>query len=776
MSERIRFTYERSDGKSFGPFELPFTHTDLVLELGCGDHPLVRTPNWKTMDYRKTPVADLVFDLESIPWPVESNSYDGVYGSFVIEHIAWRHTHEFISECFRLLKPGGHIVMIGPNTLQQCKEIAKANRITEVETAMIFGGGDDGGWNSHKAAFSPDSIIQAFAKAGFKECVVIPWVGANTDMQITAEKPQSIVGPENINFGSFTVMTKGWLNCDILDMTAYANQNNFSFKQVDCAGPLPFESGTVKNIISSHMLEHLTRAEGLAFLKECHRILANEGVVRITVPDTKKIAKVYVDPDFPNLKKTFFENEGVKNAADEAEAFWNFITTGHKTAYDSDSLTGQLMRAGFIAAEYQPGKSFSKVIETQTKDMFSDHSIYVEGIKRIESVTQSGKMDLVDHAHPQIKAEEAVGTHKSLLVDTVKIKESLNIGMISTQFFGCPPAGYSGLEMIVWDLAEALGELGHHVTLFAPEGSKAPLNGKLVTTGKMQNTAAGDWYAMEEGAYNIYKDQVTELDIIHGHNWFGQEYNFAGKIKVCHTHHGHLNQEYWMKSKPPFKLNFIAISKWMKGLYEKMGMPSEYCYNGIDTAKYPIRPIDEVSGAVLGNDRLLYVGRISKFKQPHVAIELARRLDYGLDIVGGTFVDDQNYLNEIRNACDGKQITFNPDVSHAVKIKFMREAKCLVFPSAMGEPFGLVAAEAMACGTPVLALNDGAISEVVEHNVSGFIAYKNFDAFKTKTDLISALGGIGPEACRSRAEMFSRKTMAENYVKLYTRILKGDEW
>jgi glycosyltransferase involved in cell wall biosynthesis/predicted SAM-dependent methyltransferase len=790
----------------------PFLDGSVVLEIGGGDNPLFR-PNF---DMRKLPTVDIVGNLEDT-WPINSEAFDGVFGKFVIEHISWRYLPHFVSECYRVLKVGGSVMMVGPNTLEQCKEITKRNNISIDESSMIFGGQEEPGWNEHKAAFSPEYAIELFKGAGFDRIDVKPWPMAVTDMIIYAwkDKPSkdnspwliemdkkmqnhlatkqnyspkmrlgtstaAVTGmtytamndcyakissgtfksPEitKLNIGSFTVMIHDWLNLDILDMKPFANQNGFIFKQCDVTKGLPFDSNSINLISSSHLLEHISRADGFKFLQECFRVMKSDGVIRIAIPDVYKISHGYSDSS-NSFKEIYKENVGVQIAEDDTEAFWNFMTAGHVTAYKADDVVRKLKDAGFIDVTIQsPGKSMSKVIANEVNDMYPDHSSYIEGRKPHPKPTSS-YIPPVNNSTLIITSNESIKT----------VDRPLNIGLISTAFFGCPPPGYSGLEQVVWDLACGLSELGHNVRLFAPEGSQTPPNGELVVTTKALNTVGVDWIEAEANINSVVATYCRNLDILHGHNWFGMEYNFHGTgPKICHTHHGHLNPQWWLSSKPPYKLNFIAISKWMKSQYEAQGISSEYVYNGIDLSRYVYQ---ENKG-----DRLLYVGRISRFKQPHIAIGIAKALNVGLDVVGGTFVDDENYLKMIKDLCDGKQITFNPDVTHDVKVKFMQNAKCLLFPSAMGEPFGLVAAEAMACGTPVIALNDGAISEVVNNASTGYVC-KDTTEMIEKYKLLIASDRNWANACRTRSlTMFSRKIMAENYVRLYRKMLAGEEW
>lgn len=388
---------------------------------------------------------------------------------------------------------------------------------------------------------------------------------------------------------------------------------------------------------------------------------------------------------------------------------------------------------------------------------------------------------------------------QELTITTGPIPESLNIpshispkklriALISTPFFGVPPQRYGGLEQIVWDLAEALDELGHEITIFAPEGSQIPKHGHLITTGKPINSVNVDWFQAEKNAYDIYKEIINDkdFDICHSHEWFGFPYLLKQKypdLKVCHTHHGFFN---W-QSPPNQYPNIITISKFMKNISEQQfkqkgyDVQCKYVYNGIDLNRYEYNP------NIKKTDHLLYVGRFSNFKQPHVAIDVAKKVNLPIDLVGGTFVDDPNYLRQIEYMCDNnnnqlsnnnnqlsnnKNIVIYKDVPHEFKIKKMQEAKALLFPSKMGEPYGLVAAETMACGTPVIALNDGAISEVVIHNETGFIC----NNIEEMIEAVKKINDIKPENCRKRSEELSRENMAKNYETLYYNIINGNEW
>ena len=347
--------------------------------------------------------------------------------------------------------------------------------------------------------------------------------------------------------------------------------------------------------------------------------------------------------------------------------------------------------------------------------------------------------------------------------------DRLKILLGSSPFFTVPPKNYGGLEAVVGNLFQGLVKLGHKVILYAPRGSLIPPRGFLYESGEPIDTVQVDWMKAEEDMYNDkFFQLLNEVDIASCHNWFGMEYKAKQKgisTKITHTMHGHINTEWWCKTKPPFKLNFITLSKFMQVAAKNVGIESQYCYNGIDLDKYPYQ---EEKG-----DRLLFVGRLDSFKRPHIVIEIAKKMDLGLDIVGGSFVADVQYMNSIKQACDGSQIILHLDATQEEKTKLYQNAKAVIFPSKMGEPFGLITVEANSCGTCVISSKDGAIPEIIEEEVTGFTC----DTVDEMCLAVKKVNLIKPENCRKRVEQyFSREIMAQNYERLYREILEEREW
>jgi len=210
----------------------------------------------------------------------------------------------------------------------------------------------------------------------------------------------------------------------------------------------------------------------------------------------------------------------------------------------------------------------------------------------------------------------------------------MKIALVAPPLLKTPPTSYGGLEQVVYDLGVALTEVGEDVTLIAPQGSNIGSKGKVIETIQSCERTDVDWVQKENLAYNIYAPRLAEFDIVHDHTWFGFPYlakEQVGGIKICHTHHGHLD---WNpKNIPQYigRLNLIGISKFMSDIYRTMGHGARYVYNGIDTSKY--KPFGGEK-----EDRYVFVGRISKLKLPHVAIDIALDTKTPIDIVGGALL------------------------------------------------------------------------------------------------------------------------------------------
>jgi glycosyltransferase involved in cell wall biosynthesis len=184
-------------------------------------------------------------------------------------------------------------------------------------------------------------------------------------------------------------------------------------------------------------------------------------------------------------------------------------------------------------------------------------------------------------------------------------------------------------------------------------------------------------------------------------------------------------------------------------------------HNAIDVETFPF--------STQKDDYLLFLSRIGPEKGTHLAIEVARRLGMRLLVAGKVDRVDQAYYHEVvEPLIDGEQVVFLGEADASAKRELYRRAYCLLLPLCWEEPFGLVMAEAMACGTPVVAFARGAAPEIVVDGVTGYLV-EDVDGM---VEAVRNAERIDPARCRQHVmEHFSPQVMAERYLASYRTIL-----
>ena len=343
----------------------------------------------------------------------------------------------------------------------------------------------------------------------------------------------------------------------------------------------------------------------------------------------------------------------------------------------------------------------------------------------------------------------------------------MKVCIVSSAIREVNPYLYGGLEKIVHDLAISLVRykeidkvsvictklsrlLEHHPKL------------ELITTVEPSETPIRNWIELEEEAYRIYEPYLAEYDWILDHSWFGFPYIYAlknEKVKVIHTFHGALP---W-STNPPLRveeLHYVCASRVQAMIYENvLHVPCKVIHHGIDTRDYEFKPEKERF--------YLYLNRIMREKGAYEFTELARMNPKEEFIMAGEdlFVSDLNFVELIKKRCRSN-LTYLGSVPHAKKVELLRNAKALVglpiFPYI--EIFGLYATEAMACGTPVLALRNGGLIDQVVHGETGFL-FDTISELDTaiKNDIVSM---IEPKNCYKRVKkFFTKEVMSLNYKR-----------
>lgn len=317
-----------------------------------------------------------------------------------------------------------------------------------------------------------------------------------------------------------------------------------------------------------------------------------------------------------------------------------------------------------------------------------------------------------------------------------------------------PPRNYAGLEVIVYTLAEGLAAMGHSVTLFALNGSETPPGCSLVQVGNVAELGN-------------HRELILQHDAVADHSWqkaiWSLRSEHKGLVGIAIHHGPHIGF-----ARPPIDHPcLVGLSRFHARMMQgELGSQVLLLYNGIGLRYYPL-----YQGPRSG--RLLYVNRLHPEKSAHTHIDLAQRAGLPLDILGteDPRFSPPEYVQTILKRCDGDRLRLWGDPGLDMKVELMQKAKALLWITPdFNEPFGMAIVESMSCGTPVIALNRGAIPELVQE---GGVVINHFDEFP---DALRRVEGITPEACRANAERFSVGEMCKGYSKLLQEVAKGRVW
>lgn len=339
----------------------------------------------------------------------------------------------------------------------------------------------------------------------------------------------------------------------------------------------------------------------------------------------------------------------------------------------------------------------------------------------------------------------------------------MRIALIAPVWYPVPPTGYGGTELVVALLAEQLVEAGHDVTLYASGGSQT----KARLVSPLENPPdprllGNAWYDACH-ALAAYLD-VDEYEIVHDHAAvMGPALGALrrGRPPVVHTLHGPWTDEarrlYGLVAA---HVHLVAISEAQRRDNPDIRYAGTVP-NGIDLDAYPFRT-DK-------GEHLVYIGRANPDKGPADAITMARRAGMPLKmILKRTEPSERAYFDDAVAPLLGSDVELFESVAHDVKVDLLGRARAMIFPIRWPEPFGLVMAEAMACGTPVVTTNWGAAPELVDDGVTGF----RRDSYAELVDALGLVGDLDPAACRARVEEhFSAEAMVQGYERVYEQVL-----
>lgn len=349
----------------------------------------------------------------------------------------------------------------------------------------------------------------------------------------------------------------------------------------------------------------------------------------------------------------------------------------------------------------------------------------------------------------------------------------LRIALIAPNRFPIREPFAGGLEAHVWHLARALAHEGHRVTLFAERGS-GPFDRGVTVRSLSRSDAASRPFPMPgavfESDHHAYVDLMTELscgssrdfDVVHNHSLHQVPIAMAAGLRTPMLCTLHTPPFSWLESAigatDSAGITFAAVSRHTAVAWSRVIGPVVAVANGVDVERWPAGP---------GGPDLVWSGRITPEKGPHLAIEAARRAGHRLVLAGP--IGNADYFEGKIAPHLGARASYAGHLDQAGLAAMVGAAGAALVTPLWDEPYCLVVAEALSCGTPVVAFARGGIPEVVDAQSGRLV----------RRDDVAAMAAAIPEAMRlSRAAVRDRavsvcgaSAMVASYVDLYRNLI-----
>ncbi|WP_022872526.1 glycosyltransferase family 4 protein [Nesterenkonia alba] len=341
----------------------------------------------------------------------------------------------------------------------------------------------------------------------------------------------------------------------------------------------------------------------------------------------------------------------------------------------------------------------------------------------------------------------------------------LRIGMVAPPWFELPPKGYGGTEAVVAALTDQLVARGHEVVLVSAGGNGTRARQHITTFDQPPSQLLGSSPMPEviSAARTARALEDLELDIVHDHSLAGPLLAGSRSIPTVTTMHGPvsgLNGEYYRSLGS--RVDIIAISEAQRRQAPDLNWIGTV-HNAVDVASFPFTAAKD--------DFLLWIGRFNPDKGAHVAIEAAKAAGRRIVLAGKLNEDpEKEYFAAHIQPRLGDGVEYLGEADAVLKRELFTKASALLFPIQWEEPFGMVMAEAMACGTPVVATRRGSVPEVVADGTSGIIV----DRIEDLPAAIHQAMHLDPAAIRAHAEAkFDLPVMGSGYERIYRTLVEG---
>jgi glycosyltransferase involved in cell wall biosynthesis len=340
----------------------------------------------------------------------------------------------------------------------------------------------------------------------------------------------------------------------------------------------------------------------------------------------------------------------------------------------------------------------------------------------------------------------------------------MRVALIAPPLIPVPPANYGGTELFVAHLARALQKSGVQVVVYTNGESTVPGERRWIYE-------QADWPIKEPEQAWIrdlnhtswaINDAQTSCDIIHLQSAHALTFSrFVQQPMVLTLHGPHDRKLSGLYDFFP-SINYVCISH---AQCQMESMPLMHTvHHGIDLTQY--RLVERKQ------QYLSFIGRIAPIKGTHIAIDVAKRTGIPLKIAGDVQPINRDYFErKIKPEIDGKLVEYIGLADLKTKNELLGNSTAMLFPIQWNEPFGLVMVEAMACGTPVLAMPGGSVPEVVQPGVSGYICRSVTQMARHASNI-----DLSPDVVRNYVEEnFSIDRMAGGYIEVYEKVLHRTE-
>ncbi len=341
-----------------------------------------------------------------------------------------------------------------------------------------------------------------------------------------------------------------------------------------------------------------------------------------------------------------------------------------------------------------------------------------------------------------------------------EVEKRLRFALVAPVAQSIPPTRSGSIESLTTLLSDGLVAKGHDVTLFATGSSvtKAKLHATF-SEGYQEDLSMWPWELCELFNLAAAVECASSFDIIHYQAQYypmSLAYQHLSPTPILQTlHHAPTAQEVALWSRYP-NAPFVAISRSQARQLTGLNVVA-VINHAVDTDAFSFRADPD--------DYLLFLGRFTEGKGVLQAIEISQRTGMRLILAAAK---NEYYKHVIAPLVDNHRIVYAGELEHDAKVTLLGGARALLYPVKSGEPFGLVLAEAMSCGTPIAALGRGAVHELVDEGITGCV-FNSIDA------LVNGLSGVlalDRAQVRTRAvERFNLDCMVDAHIDLYSTLI-----